>query len=94
MIHVGVLKIDFHISDSSSLKEKRSVLRHIKDRVRRGFNVSISEVNNHDKWKLATFAISCVSNDKRHVDAILNKIKNFFEKNRNIVVLVYQIEMI
>jgi len=94
MIHVGVLKIDFHISDSSSLKEKRAVLRHIKDRVRRDFNVSISEVNNHDKWKLATLAVSCISNDKKHVDAMLNKIKNFFEKNRNIVVIDYQIEMI
>ncbi len=94
MIRIGVLKIDFHISDSSSLKEKRAVLRHIKDRVRRDFNVSISEVNNHDKWKLATLAVSCVSNDKKHVDAMLNKIKNFFEKNRNIVVVDYQIEMI
>ncbi len=94
MIHVGVLKIDFHISDSSSLKEKRAVLRHIKDRVRRDFNVSISEVDNHDKWKLATFAVSCVSNDKKHVDSMLNKIKNFFEKNRNIVIVDYQIEMI
>ncbi len=94
MIRVGVLKIDFHISDSSSLKEKRSVLRHIKDRVRRDFNVSISEVNNHDKWQLATLVVAFVSNDKKHVDATLNKIKNFFEKNRNIVVLDYQIEMI
>lgn len=94
MIRVGVLKIDFHISDSSSLKEKRAVLRHIKDRVRRDFNVSISEVNNHEKWQLATLAVVSVSNDKKHVDATLNKIKNFFEKNRNIVIVDYQIEMI
>ncbi|UCD55862.1 MAG: DUF503 domain-containing protein [Candidatus Omnitrophota bacterium] len=93
-MRVGVLKIDFHISDSSSLKEKRSVLKHIKDKIRRDFNVSISEVSNHDKWQLATFAASCVSNDKKHVDATLNKVKNFFEKNRNIVVVDYQIEMI
>jgi len=94
MIRVGVLKIDFHIPDSSSLKDKRSVLRHIRDKIRNGFNVSISEVNNHDKWQMATFAVSCVSNDKKHVDAMLNKIKNFFENNRNIVVVDYQIEMI
>ena len=64
MTRVGVLRIDFHISESSSLKEKRSVLRHIKDKIRPNFNVSISEVDNHDKWKLATFAVASVSNDK------------------------------
>ena len=94
MTRVGVLKIDFHISESSSLKEKRSVLRHIRDKIRANFNVSISEVDNHDKWKLATFAVASVSNDKRYIDATLNKIKNFFEKNRKIVVIDYQIEII
>jgi len=94
MIHVGVLKIDFHIPESSSLKEKRSVLRHIRDKIRANFNVSISEVANHDKWQLATFAVATVSNDKKHVDATLNKIKNFFEKNKYIVIIDYQIEMI
>jgi len=94
MIHVGVLKVDFHISESSSLKEKRSVLRHIRDKIRVTFNVSIAEVANQDKWQLATFAIAAVSNDRKHVDATLNKIKNFFERNRHIVIIDYRIEMI
>lgn len=94
MIHVGVLKVDFHISDSKSLKQKRVVLRSIKDRIRRSFNVSVSEVDNHDKWQLATFGVASISNDKKHIDASLNKIKNLFEQDRNIVVHDYQVEII
>lgn len=94
MIRVGVLKIDFHISDSMSLKGKRVVLRHIKDKIRGKFNVSISEVDNHDKWQAATIGVSCISNDKKHIDSTLNKIRDFFEKERSIVVTDYQLEII
>lgn len=94
MTHVGVLKIDFHITESSSLKEKRVILRRFKDKIRRSFNVSVSEVENHDKWQIASFGISCISNDKKHVDATLNKVKDFFERDRTIVVTDYQIEII
>jgi uncharacterized protein YlxP (DUF503 family) len=94
MIRVGLLKIDIHIPEAGSLKEKRAVMRHIKDKIRRDFNVSVCEADNHDKWQLATFGISCVSNDKKHVDAALNKVRDFFTRTRNIVVVDYQLEII
>ena len=94
MIHVGILKIDIQIPGGASLKEKRMVLRSIKDRIRANFNVSVAEVDNHDKWQRATFGVSCVSNDKRHLDSTLNKIRDFFERKKDIVVIDYQMEII
>lgn len=94
MLRVGVLKIEIHIPESSSLKEKRAVLRSIKDRMKGTFNVSLCEVDNHDKWQVATFGVSCVSNEKRHVDSTLNKVRDFFEKDRNIVVINHEMEII
>lgn len=94
MIRVGLLKIDIHLPESGSLKEKRVVLRSIKDKIRNNFNVSISESDNHDKWQLATFGIACVANDKRYLDGVLNKVKNFFERNRHIVVIDCQLEIL
>jgi len=94
MIRVGVLKIDFHVSGSKSLKEKRFALRRIKDRVKSRFNVSIAEIDNHDKWQAATLGASCVSNDKKHIDSVLNKVKNFIERDKDIVIVDYQIEII
>ena len=94
MVRVGVLKVDFQVTNSMSLKEKRLVMRSIKDRIRSNFNVSVAEVDNHDKWQLGTIAVSCVSNDKAHASGLLNKVRDFFERNRNIVVSDYQMEII
>ena len=94
MIRVGVLKIDFHISDSRSLKEKRVVLRRMRDRISNNFNVSISEIDNHDKWQIGSFGISYIANDKKHVDGMLNKVKDFFQRDRNVVMLDCHIEII
>ena len=93
MIHVGVLKIDFHISESSNLKEKRAVMRRLRDRVKNNFNVSIAEVDDHDKWQAASLGISCVSNDKKYIDGMLNKVTNFFERDRSIVITDHHIEI-
>lgn len=94
MIHVGLLQIDFHIPGSGSLKEKRSVLKPIKDRLKNKFNVSICEADNHNKWQLATFGISCVANNKKHLDSVLNKVKDFLEKSRNIVIIDFKLEIL
>jgi len=94
MIHVGVLKVEMHIGESLSLKDKRRVVKRLKDRVKNNFNVSIAEVDNLDKWQLATLGVSCVSNDKKHVDGTLNRIRDFFEKEKDIVINDCQMEMI
>ena len=94
MMRVGLLRIDVHIPKSLSLKAKRMVLRSLKDRIRRNFNVSVCEVDNHQKWQLATFGIASVSTAKKHVDATLNKIRDFIEKDRDIIIVDYQIEII
>ena len=47
---IGLLEIQLSLLGNRSLKEKRMVLRSVKDRVRNSFNVSIAEVADHDKW--------------------------------------------
>jgi len=94
MIHVGVLKVEMHIGESLSLKDKRRVVKRLKDRVKNNFNVSIAEVDNLDKWQLATLGVSCVSNDKKHAYGTLNRIRDFFEKEKDIVINDCQMEMI
>ncbi len=93
-IRVGVLIIDFHVTNSMSLKQKRFVVKSLKDRIRGAFNVSVSEVDNQDKHRSATIGVSCLSNDKARIDSTLNRVRDFFEKNKNIVVNDYQMEII
>jgi uncharacterized protein YlxP (DUF503 family) len=64
---VGLLTVELHIAGARSLKDKRMVLRRIKDRLKK-FNVAVSEVDHHDLWQRATLAIATVSPDQDHVD--------------------------
>jgi len=54
-MRVGVTRISLEALGSQSLKDKRSVLKGIKDRIRSRFNVSISEVDDHQKWQVGIF---------------------------------------
>jgi len=48
LMPVGLLTLELHIPDAQSLKDKRQVLRSLKDRLRRQFNVAVAELDHHD----------------------------------------------
>ena len=54
---VGILKVALFLPASQSLKEKRMVLKSLKDRARSRFNVSIAEIEHHDKWQRTVLAL-------------------------------------
>ena len=54
MMHIGVLQFSMEILGAESLKDKRRVVQGIKDRLRRNFNISVAEVDDHDVHTLAT----------------------------------------
>jgi uncharacterized protein len=64
---VGLLTIELHVPGSRSLKEKRMVLRRVKDRLKK-FNVAVSEVDHQDLWQRAALAVVTVSADRAHAD--------------------------
>ena len=76
---IGVLQIELHIPHAASLKNKRAVLKSIKDRLRNRFNVSVSEVDYCDKWQRSVLAIVTVSSDTAYVSGALDKVERFFD---------------
>jgi uncharacterized protein YlxP (DUF503 family) len=78
---IGSLVMKIHIHDSGSLKEKRMVVRSLKEKLRNKFNVSVSEVDNQDLWQMATVAVVTVGPDKKHVENVLQNILNFVYEN-------------
>ena len=74
---VGVVQFELHIPSSHSLKEKRQVLRKLKDRAFSKYKVSISEVGCLDKWQLAKMGFSLVGNDSKVIESLMTKILNF-----------------
>jgi uncharacterized protein YlxP (DUF503 family) len=71
--------IQLRLHDSSSLKEKRHVLRSVKDRLRQRFNVALAEVGAHDEWRNAELGIVSVAGERRELDKIVEKISYFLD---------------
>lgn len=76
---VGVCRVTLMIEASHSLKEKRMVLRRIKDRVRNKFNCGIAEVGDQDLWQSAELGFAVVSNELGFTQAVVQKILQFIE---------------
>ncbi len=80
-MHIGACRIQLHIPGSTSLKDKRAVVKSVTSRVRNKYNVSITEIESHDLWQLAVLGITCVNVDPYHVQDVLNKIVSFIEES-------------
>lgn len=76
---VGLLSVELHIHGSGSLKEKRMVLRRIKDRVKK-FNIAVAEVEHHELWQRAGLAVVTVSTDEAHADRELQAVRDEIER--------------
>ena len=76
---VGLLTLELLIHGAESLKDKRSVVNSLLDRIRARFNVSAAQIDNHDLWQSATLAVAVVSNDKATVDTVLNHVRDLAE---------------
>ena len=73
-MRVGLLRVRLLVRDSRSLKEKRSIIKSIKDRIKSKFNVSVAEVGRLDNKKIGELGVAFVSNDSRFSQSVLSKI--------------------
>jgi uncharacterized protein YlxP (DUF503 family) len=71
---VGSLRVRLLVREARSLKDKRQVLRSIKDRLRNEFNVSVAEVEAQDNRQLIVLGLAIVGSDARHVRTTLEQI--------------------
>ena len=77
---VGLLTLEIFIPDARSLKDKRQVLRSLKDRLRRQFNIAIAELDGQDTWQRAVVGVVSISADTRHLEDALEKVANESER--------------
>jgi hypothetical protein len=68
---VAVLRVEMHIPYAQSLKDKRMVLRRVKDRLMK-FNVAVSEIEHQDLWQRATLGVVAISTTSEHVEQALS----------------------
>ena len=71
---IGLLTLEIHISDARSLKDKRQVLRSLKDRLRAHFNVAVSELDHQDVWQRSRVGVVSISGDGKHLEESMSAI--------------------
>ena len=91
---IGTAQIELYIPGTFSLKEKRFILQSIKKRIQNQFNVSIAEVDFHDKWQRSCLGIACVSNDRRFLDKTLTNVTNAVQRENRVEILNQIIEIL
>jgi uncharacterized protein len=91
---IGILEITLYLSESHSLKEKRQIVKSIKDKVHHRFNVAIAEVGDLDLWQKASLGVCSLGNDRRQVNGRLDQVTNFVEDLQLAVDMDFQIELL
>ncbi len=90
---VGVLQMELAIPGAMSLKDKRRVIKSLKDRLGGRHNVSIAEVDDLDEHRSSVIAVAMVSNDRRFTDSCLSRIVDEVRMVHAISLIDYGIEL-
>jgi uncharacterized protein len=74
-LFIGIGRFELFIPASTSLKDKRQVLRSVTMTVRKKFNVSIAEVEFQDLWQRAALGVSCVAESAGHCRKVMQEVE-------------------
>jgi len=76
---VGIARLTLYLAGSQSLKDKRMVLRRVRDRVQNKFNVAFAEVEANEAWQRAVIGVTTVGNGERFVGQALDEVIRFIQ---------------
>lgn len=91
-MHIGLLRVDLHLPASQSLKDKRSELLRIREKIRSKFNVSVSEVGHHDRRQRIELAVVMVAASQALIDKVFEQVVKILAANTNVEILDDRIE--
>lgn len=91
---VGLLTLELHIQHAQSLKDKRQVLRSLKDRLRAKFNVAVAELEHHETWQRSVVGVVTLSNDEGHVEESLQHVLAEADSMLGPLLVSHAVEMI
>ena len=91
---VGILQIELRLLSPHSLKEKRSIIRPMKEFLRKKHNISVAEVSNHDIWQSSSLEIAMVSNDRSTLHGKLTKISKVLESRFPVIITGEKLEIL
>jgi uncharacterized protein YlxP (DUF503 family) len=91
---VGVVRIELHLPASASLKDKRSVVRALKERIRHRVHAAVAEVDHQDLWQRAALGVAVVSGERRQVAEMLQSVRQIVESAHGAQMLDWQEQLL
>jgi len=76
---VSMLQVIFEVPESGNLKDKRRIVKSIKDRLRIKFHVSCAETDLQESLRFAQIGAAIVSNSAEFGEAVMQKALNLIE---------------
>jgi len=72
---IAFLTLELRIEGAQSLKDKRQVLRSLKDKLRNGFNVAVAELDANDLWQRATIGVVSISGSQDYLQGLMHNVE-------------------
>ncbi len=73
---IAFLTLELHIEAAQSLKDRRHVVRSLKDHLRHRFNVSVAELDSAELWNRATIGVVSISHSRDYLDGLMKQVEN------------------
>ncbi|MDZ7638779.1 MAG: DUF503 domain-containing protein [Bryobacterales bacterium] len=76
MVSIAALVLEIRIEHAQSLKDKRQVIKSLKDRLRGHFNVSVAETDFQSQWQLAELVVVTVASSRQIAENTLRRVED------------------
>ena len=80
---IAYLTLELRIEAAHSLKDKRQVVRSVKDRLRNSFNISVAEIDATDLWQRATIGVVSISDSRDYLQGLMQNVERAAVKLAN-----------
>jgi uncharacterized protein len=74
-VPIAYLTLEIRIEDAHSLKDKRHVIRSVKDRLRNSFNIAVAEIDSTDLWQRATLGVVSISDSRDYLQGLMRNVE-------------------
>jgi len=91
---IGLLTLEIHLPEARSLKDKRQVIRSLKDRLRNQFNVAVAELDHQDLWQRSVIGVVSLSGDAAHLEQSLRAVIEESERLLGRDLIAHEIELL
>src|SRR5215470_15539239 len=73
---VAVLTLEIRIENAHSLKDRRQVVRSLKEKLQNGFNISIAELDEAVTWQSATIGLAAISGSRDYLAGLMKQVED------------------